>query len=187
MMMPNEREAFVIVTSVVRNIQLKRALHKSEREPPLNFWRLIYANSLDMAVIDWCKLFGSENEAVHWKKVIPRSERDRFLKELLVAIGLSVDEWKAEREKVKTYRDKLGAHCDPEHLQSGQAYYPDLNVPLEATFFYYEWLLKILEEKGIDHRKPLNIREYADRFAKQAAEAAKAALAATATIEERVG
>jgi hypothetical protein len=30
--------------------------------PSLNFWRLIYGNLLDVAVLEWCKVFGSDAE-----------------------------------------------------------------------------------------------------------------------------
>jgi hypothetical protein len=48
----------------------------------LNFWRLIYGNLMDMAVIEWCKLFGSDSEEhqpAHWKNIIPEAEHQELV------------------------------------------------------------------------------------------------------------
>ena len=52
-------DAINILTSFVRTVHLKRVMHAIDPAPRLNFWRVIYGNSLDIGVIDWCKLFGS--------------------------------------------------------------------------------------------------------------------------------
>jgi hypothetical protein len=54
-------EAAQVLGILVWNILLKRALHTADRNPRLNFWRVQYGNLMDMAVIDWCKLFGSDD------------------------------------------------------------------------------------------------------------------------------
>lgn len=131
--------AAMIVAAVVRNIHLKRVLHGTDPEPSLNFWRLIYGNCLDMAVVDWCKLFGSDNEdhqPAHWKNVVPVADHEKFRAGLLAATGLSADEWHKEWEGVKTYRDKHAAHFDEEFIRpKNNPHYPDLTVALEAAYF----------------------------------------------------
>lgn len=182
--------AVTIVAAVVRNIHLKRVLHDADPKPPLNFWRLMYGNCLDMAVMEWCKLFGSDNEEqqpVHWKNVVPAAGHDAFRAGLLTATGLSADRWMNERERVKAYRDKHAAHFDEEFIRTeNDPRYPDLGVALEAAYFYYEHLLAMLDDRGIGRRYPEDIREYCRRFAEQAAQAAKAALASTADMKDRV-
>ena len=69
----------------MRTIQLRRTLHAVWADPPLNFWRVIYGNLTDMAVLEWCKLFGSDddqNQPIHWKisLQIPRLLRKRCLR-----------------------------------------------------------------------------------------------------------
>ena len=56
---------------LVRSAAIKRALTAVDAKPRLNFWRLIYGNQLDVAVLEWCKIFGSDGEATHWKGVVP--------------------------------------------------------------------------------------------------------------------
>jgi hypothetical protein len=60
------------LASIVRNIQLRLALHDVCPEPHLNFWRLIYGDLTDFAVLECCKLFASDDEqhqTTHWKNV----------------------------------------------------------------------------------------------------------------------
>ena len=62
----------------------KRVLSALDPDPPLNFWRILHGNLLDTAVLDWCKLFGSDDEEhqkTHWKNVV--ADRDAFRAELL--------------------------------------------------------------------------------------------------------
>jgi hypothetical protein len=50
----------------------------------LNFWRVINGNLTDMAVLEWCKLFGSDDEQhqpVHRKNIV--SDPNQFRTELL--------------------------------------------------------------------------------------------------------
>ena len=50
-----------ILEALIRNIALKQALHRVDNDPHLNFWRLIYGNQMDVPVLEWCKLFGSDD------------------------------------------------------------------------------------------------------------------------------
>ena len=188
--MTNDRilhDAVALVASVVRNIQLKRALQAADPNPPLNFWRLMNGNSFDMAVIDWCKLFGSERDPLHWKNVLPEAEWDEFRAGLLRATDFSADEWAGYREKVKEYRDKHAAHFDPTFIEAAnEPEYPALSEAFYAACLYYDRLCRLFADRGIKHRYPRDIRDYSRRFADQTAEVAKKAIEATKGLKERV-
>jgi hypothetical protein len=77
---------------VVRSVGLKRSLSAVDPRPRLNFWRLIYGNQLDIAVIEWCKVFGSDAEASHWKTIVPMDGHGRFRSALLAYTGLTQGE-----------------------------------------------------------------------------------------------
>jgi len=144
--------------------------------------RHIRHNCTDMAVIDWCKLFGSDREPVHWKRVVPRSDQADFRRDLLAYLGLTRKAWRAYRDDLKSYRDKFAAHHDPFHPAAPRSV-PMFDLGLSATVFYYDWILKRL---GAAHTYPLDLEEYCRRFATQAAKIAQAALAATASMTETV-
>jgi len=151
-------------------------------DPGLNFWRLILGNQLDVSVLEWCKIFGSNAEATHWKNIVPEAEHDNFRKELLGAIGLSDDEWVKYWESMKQYRDRQVAHYQE---LPPDAKYPILDHALASSYFYYRYL--IAELRSLDeNRYPDDLEEYCVRFSEQTVEIANQAIAATSDIQEKV-
>jgi hypothetical protein len=189
--------AVTVLAAVIWNIHLKRVLHAIDPAPRLNFWRLTYGNVLDMAVIEWCKLFGSDNrehQPVHWKNTIPKEEHDAFREGLLARLNVTSDDWRKYRGEVKGYRDNYVAHLSGpspclEHKVPGArstSHYPKLGMALEASNYYYDELLSRLTSTGFPHHYPLDMREYCKRFEAQARKAAIKAIAATADMVEGV-
>jgi len=182
-----------IVASVVRNIRLRRVLHDIDPDPPLNFWRLMYGNAFDMAVVDWCKLFGSDNpgqQPVHWKNVVSNTDQPSFRVGLLAAVEMTEAQWLEYWRELKRYRDNHAAHFNAGYLLPNAGgrvpTFPDLIPALEATYCYYNWLLAELNANAGSHHFPNDIRYYSDSFAKQAAAAANKAIASTAAMKELV-
>lgn len=179
-----------VLASVIWNIHLKRVVHAVDPKPRLNFWRLMYGNLLDMAVIEWCKLFGSDHEEhqpVHWKNMVPESDHHAFRQGLLEQQKMTADAWLEYWRQVKGYRDNHAAHFSAEWLRAeNKPQYPELGPALEAAYYYYSELIGRLDAGGIAHRYPTDIREYCDRFAAQVKEAATRAVGATADMVEKV-
>lgn len=166
--------------NVVRSAQLKRALSSVDPNPALNFWRLIYGDLLDVAVLEWCKIFGTDTEPTHWKNVVP--DPSSFRNALLAALKVDQAAWATYWDEMKTYRDTLIAH----HVDASPVtHYPALDFALESSYFYYSYLIKELRKLG-DTRFPDDLRDYSARFADQAKSIAEVALAATAKIREQV-
>ena len=72
-----------VLASMVRTIQLRRTFSAVSPTPTLVMWRVIYGNLTDMAVLEWCKLFGSDdehNQPIHWKNIA--SDPEQFRKDL---------------------------------------------------------------------------------------------------------
>lgn len=181
--------AINVIAAFVRNVHLKRAVHAVQPRPHLNFWRVIYGNFLDMAVIEWCKLFGSDHldhQPVHWKNVVPQAEQDTFRQQLLVELGMSLPEWRAYWNHLKDYRDNHAAHFNETFLApQNNPTYPDFDIALRAAFFYYRWILDHMDTDA-RRRYPADIEEYCARFSELAETVAQSALQATSDIEESV-
>jgi hypothetical protein len=172
------------IVSLVRNIQLKRVLTRVNPDPGLNFWRLMHGNLLDMAVLDWCKLFGSddqEHQPVHWKNVI--DNQAAFREGLLLDLEMDEYAWISYWREMKCYRDTHVAHSD--FRKPDVTHFPKLDHALKSAFFYYAFILRELRQAGIDEY-PEDIREYAQRFIEHSESIAKSAVSATSDIEERV-
>jgi hypothetical protein len=160
---------------------MKRALTAVAPAPGLNFWRLVHGNQLDIAVLEWCKVFGSDGEATHWKNVVPEANRDLYRAELLASLQIDADTWTAYWQELKDYRDNLVAH----HIEDRVANFPRLDLALTSSFFHYRYLLEKLRALG-EQRYPDDLATYYVAFEEQARETAERATAATDGMEERV-
>lgn len=172
------------IASVVRNIHLKRALASVDKNPSLNFWRLINSDVFNVAVLDWCKLFGSDDEEhqpVHWKNVV--SDVTVFRSDLLNYLCIDECLWKTNWNRMKRYRDTQVAHLD--FKQPRVDYYPDLELALQSTYFYYDHVLPLWRALG-NNCFPADIRDYCTRFADQSKTIALTALSSTGHFEELV-
>jgi hypothetical protein len=185
---PDEmHEAIKILASFVRTVHLKRVLHDVAPEPRLNFWRVIYGNFTDMAVIEWSKLFGYDRkQPTQWRSAVPEAEHAAFQRDLVRTLGLSRQEWHDYQDEIKTYRDKRAAHHASSLDTNLPSNFPRFDLALKAARFYYDWILKRLQDRGKAHHYPLDLDEYCQRFSEQAREVAQRAIAATATMDEKV-
>jgi hypothetical protein len=168
------------LANVVRSAQLKRALTLVDPTPRLGFWSIIYGNLLDVAVLEWCKLFGADSEPTHWKRVV--ADHDAFRQDLLKSMGIDEGRWVDYWNEMKAYRDAQVAHdfVDPDVTR-----YPSLDFALKSSYFYYIHVISELRKLG-EQRFPDNLEEYGTRFAAQARQIAANAIASTRTFEEKV-
>jgi len=182
--------AIQIIASFVRNVQLKRVLHDVEPDPHLNFWRVIYGNFHDVAVIEWCKLFGSdhaEHQPVHWKSLVPEIQQDEFRDGLLDALSITQEKWVNYWQHMKEHRDNHVAHFNEEYLRpENDPNFPEFDLALKAAYIYYGWILRNMLDSGQRNTYPEDIGDYCLRFSEQATEAAIKAINATAQMGEGV-
>lgn len=138
--------------------------------------------ALDLAVIDWCKIFGSREEDTHWTKLVPNTDHVVFREGLLRAIEMNEDQWSEYHGQVKGYRDEFAAHQD---LAPSTKHFPKLDTALTAAYYYYEDYL-YREWVAIDGNLPYppDIRQYADRYKAELARATRLAAEATKSLEQ---
>jgi hypothetical protein len=178
-------EAAEVLGTLVRNILLKRALHAADPSPRLNFWCIQYGNLMDLAVIDWCKLFGSddaEHQPIHWKNIA--DDQDSFRSALLEALEITHEDWETYWRDMKKYRDFNAAHHDPRRAEIPA--YPELDKALDSAFFYCEYIQHELRKLG-QELLPTDIRSYARDFEAKCLKVARIALDSTKDISETVG
>ena len=173
-----------VLASVVRTIQLRRTFSVVSPTPTLVMWRVIYGNLTDMAVLEWCKLFGSDdeqNQPVHWKHIAPDPEQ--FRKDLFSNLRIYELKWRSYWTEMKRYRDRVVAHHDQRRIEIKN--YPTFDIALDSAYFYYDYVVSELRKNGID-QQPKNLRAYGAEFAAQCRDIAAAAMGATKSFEERV-
>jgi hypothetical protein len=96
-----------------------------------DFWRHTNSNFLDVAVLEWCKLFGDKNDPHHWSQIV--SSPGTFEQGLLHHLGMDGDAFKNYIGTIRRYRDKFVAHLDSESVMN----IPDFDKGNAAVDFYH--------------------------------------------------
>ncbi|CAB3976164.1 hypothetical protein BCO9919_07520 [Burkholderia cenocepacia] len=75
------------------------------------FGATVNGDMLDIAVLEWCKLFADRKAVHHWRRGIrDEPEQQRFLEALLRHAGTNESGWTRYVDSVRVYRDKFVAH-----------------------------------------------------------------------------
>ncbi len=144
------------------------------------FWKTVYNNAIDLAVLDWFHLFGYHNDDLHWKNTVGNIEK--FRNELFCHLSLSRDEFNEYWVKIKEYRDKDIAHIEVRPVSN----VPEMTAALKAVGFYYEFTLKELSSYGDYSMEPKDLIQYHIKSLEQAERIVSPAYEATKSIFEKV-
>jgi hypothetical protein len=117
----------------------RRVLRKSEQQ----FWRNANSNSLDICVLEWCKLFAREGDKHHWKRVV--IDHLAFQQGLLRVLRKTPDEFATYTNEMLRYRDKFVAHLDDEPTML----IPRLRIARKGVSFLYDYLIQIEDSKKV--------------------------------------
>lgn len=119
-----------------------------------NFWRITYNATLDIAVIDWCKLFGGYKETTHHMNCEERGISD-FTAQVLSECKLTEAEYKNLHSSIVTYRDKAAAHVD---LDDWRIDVPYLSKAIDVTYASFDIFTKHCGLKGWDLRNEFEVQ-----------------------------
>ncbi|HAU1599266.1 TPA: hypothetical protein JBJ22_12325 [Legionella pneumophila] len=111
-----------------------------------NFWITIQNNFLDIAILEWSKLFlKPNNHKYHWKKMV--RDKAKFDEEVN----------KFDPSYIETYRDHFVAHLDNKTLMQ----IPRLDSALELVYSLYKDVYSQLEDSQ-KYNLPENLKDYYD-------------------------
>ena len=164
----------------VRQLSLHRAFDGFQGKLRQNFWIYIYNNSIDMAVLDWCHLFGSHSDDLHWKKIVPNIIE--FREDLYKHLETNETTWIVYRDNLKGYRDKNVAHIEIRPLTN----IPDMTFALDSVSFYYGSVIKVLKNENFYSKYPNDLSRYYADCLKQTKIYVSAAFDATKVFKEEV-
>jgi hypothetical protein len=123
-----------------------------------DFWVNANSNFLDIAVLEWCKLFTDTKGKHYWTKVVPKSET--FMSSLYADIGITEGDFDACYKEMQTYRDKFVAHLDAERRMQ----IPKLTIAFDTVVFLYSVVRTAYPDYL--HDAPLDLKAfYNERFA----------------------
>ena len=122
------------------------------------FWVRINGNCLDIAVLEWCKLFADSNGKHCWRKIV--SDTHAFSSQIFPAVG-GESEYDRYCEELKTYRDKFVAHLDNENT----AHIPDMEKAWVAARIYYKHVATTEISRSAMLDAPSDLRDfYGERY-----------------------
>jgi hypothetical protein len=122
------------------------------------FWLNANGNFLDIAALEWCKLFADSRGKHFWRKII--SNPAVFWDGLLNELGLSDTLFNDYVNQMQTYRDKFVAHLDFEEVM----HIPQLQVAVNSATYLYDYLLAHEEDDGCFVDAPGSASDFYAKF-----------------------
>ena len=130
------RRTGILCCHCLRNIAFYHSWYKAGKPfSKQQFWVNANGNFLDIAVLEWCKLFGDVRGQHYYTKVV--HDPSTFKGELLSALRLTNSEFDEYVKSMRTYRDKFVAHLDDKSTMQ----IPILNVAKKSVKMLYRSLL----------------------------------------------
>jgi hypothetical protein len=101
------------------------------------FWSEINSNCLDIAVLEWCKLFSDKRGKHYWQRVISSKRHASFGRGLLNAVGLSAANYQGYVDEIRLYRDKFVAHLDDDRAMN----LPQMGPAQKGVWYLYQYVV----------------------------------------------
>jgi len=129
------RRTALVCCHCLRNIAFYRAgWRQGEIRVLEQFWIGANGAFLDVAVLEWCKVFGEWGGKHHWHRVI--LDRGGFESELFQDLRMSKGQFEDYVKSIRTYRDKFVAHLDHEPVM----HIPRMRVARRSAAFLFNFL-----------------------------------------------
>lgn len=108
-----------------------------------NFLIRVNGNFLDMATIEWFKLFLDKNKDEsygdhHWRSIFTENH-DEWKKAMLISINETEKNFDSSAKKILNYRNKFLAHRDK---KGEQLYFPQADIMKSTCFYLFNQLLE---------------------------------------------
>ena len=160
----------------LRNLAFYRAAHEARKVwAGKQFWASSHNNFLDIAVLEWCKVFGDKRAKHYWDKAV--LNKHDFFPQLLDHLRLTDDFFDQYILEMRTYRDKFLAHLDEENVMN----IPNMTPAIKSAQFLYQWIISKEDDCNAFWDAPDNAVEFFKTFL---AEGRSVHAAHTATSQE---
>ena len=124
------------------------------------FWVIAHNNYLDIAILEWCKLFTDRAGKHHWRKSV--TDQDAFRAKLLSEIRCDEEAFLEYALSLKIYRDKFVAHLD----EDNEIAMPKMTIARLSTQTLFRWLREHEDDCNAYHDAPRRAEDfYALNFA----------------------
>lgn len=134
---------FELIVEFLRSFTYYKTIHKSlplkQLKTDEQFWVHSINSFLNYAIIDWCKIFGTNSNEVHWKKATNidcLNFRQAIKDEILKNTNFSFDEWKIYHNEMRNFRNTYSAH---RHLSISSPV-PFLDKAHKVALVYFDFM-----------------------------------------------
>ena len=150
------RRVALLCCHCTRNLAFYRAGRKDDGSllNKSDFGATVNNNFIDVAVLEWCKLFGNDSEKHHWKNIV--KSKTFFRNELLAYLKTDIKSFRKFWKKSTTYRNRFLAHLDSDETML----IPEMEFARMSVSFYYDHIVRQLDQSTIVLGYPRNLTTY---------------------------
>ena len=143
-------------------------MSECEREwDEFEFWIATHNAFLDLAILDWCKLFTETSGVHHWRASV--IDYAGFERSFFASSGLSDEQFAHYCDNLRTYRNRFLAHLDKHNAHR----LPTLTVARVSTKALLHWLVCVEDHSGILSDAPSDPEQFYSACFHQARAAAR--------------
>jgi hypothetical protein len=131
---------YQVLVSFVHHLAYYRVLRRFyvDLKQDSEFWTRTINAHLLRAVIDWCMVFGTDSNQIHWKRVAAdENAQQDFRRFVLDVASLTQDELDTYWSKMTIFRNDFAAH---KIVASNYPAAPDMDTALVVATAYDDWL-----------------------------------------------
>lgn len=129
----------------------------------LHPYRTICNALIGDACINWCKVFGSDAEATHWKNVI--DDHTHFREVLFSELGITAIEFRSYWNDMLQFRSNIIAHFNSEHFATG--FTPGFDTAIASASIAHKYFRESLPE-NVNYLGPTDLAAYGADAAEEA-------------------
>jgi hypothetical protein len=129
--------------------------------PQGTFWNVALGNFIDIAILDWCILFGSDHkdhQKHHWKRILPLADHENFKNEIDYILEQNNKKWDDHWKEITNYRNRFVAHLDDNDDTPFPV--PDMGVPHVILLSYYFRLQRLAPQVFENPNIPCDLGNY---------------------------
>jgi hypothetical protein len=106
------------------------------------FWKYTIDAHILRAIIDWCMVFGTDSNELHWKKVaLNDCTQSAFRNYLLTEMSLTLEQWSECRSNMMEFRNRYAAHSNIPYPPT-----PTMDLALGVVTTYDDWFRNSIDE-----------------------------------------
>ncbi|MEQ9452757.1 MAG: hypothetical protein RJQ07_14335 [Pseudomonadales bacterium] len=171
-------DAFNTLYYALRSLTYHRAI--KEVDPgESKFWAHTQSQFMRTFVMEWCKVFGTYDNKLHWIHLA--KDEAGFRAHILNAVGITEAEWKIYHDEIVAFRNDYVAHVNPEQRPESV---PDMTKARTILIAGYQWLRLQSIASGEEHSGPDDIETLVGELYEEALDLIGAGIEATKDMPE---